>query len=623
VVADSNLRFITILEDRDENTIGQAYCNDKDTLYLMDTGHIRKFLFGQERVHKLEEFNLPEKGNYWCMLKSTADSIWIAKDGGLFVMNVRTKKYRTISELKGFDVRALYADAKGTVWIGTYGKGWYKYEQGRGLIEMPVDRLRNLTNVHAFIEDKLGYIWMSTNNGLFRFLKNDLDKVNKNTDYIYYNYFTKEYGFRTNEFNGGCSPSVVRMNDGRFVFPSINGLVLFHPEDIPVEIPDSILLTDDIMVDGKFLNSTEDIVLKPSFSNLSLKLSIPYYGHHYNLQVQYRLSGGGDRWTRLNDDGTISFNRLVHGDYTLSIRILSGYGSRGFMYKEINFIVERFWYQAWWFSALVILLVTGIVTILVRRRIRNIQRQKVLLEAEVIKRTEDLKQSEEKVKQNARFKSQVTSLVLHDVRSPLFYLNKITGSIYHTSEGQVPENFREQLKDLHLSVKDISAYAQTLFAWINAQQDDFKLNAMPVRLFDMFEEICGNYYLLAAQNNNTIGHNTDEQLTVVTQADLLQIILRNMVDNAIKFTKNGKIMLSAEAKGDNVYVTVSDTGKGMAPDRIELIVSKEGDNNVDSRSGMGYRFIKDLLKKMEGRLDVMSKQGEGTTVTVILPAKKK
>ena len=109
-------------------------------------------------------------------------------------------------------------------------------------------------------------MWMSTNNGLFRFYKKDLDILKRNNDPLFYNYFNKDYGFLSNEFNGGCTPSALKMEDGKLAFPGMNGIVLFQPAAVPVEQPSNIILFSDIESDGKPLD-TVNIHLIPSFNS--------------------------------------------------------------------------------------------------------------------------------------------------------------------------------------------------------------------------------------------------------------------------------------------------------------------------------------------------------------------
>jgi signal transduction histidine kinase len=625
IVRDTSMRELANLETTVPHALITSFFNDGDTTYLAEKdGRILKLLLTSgSPFRKLEEIKPLGSIEIITMLKLPGDSVWIGTRGkGLYIMSLTTKRLRQIKELSALTITNLYADKSGTVWISVYGIGFFRYSQRDGLKRMPLDRNKNLSFSYAVAEDKNGFMWISTENGLFRFLKTDLDAVSDSETSIYYNYFTREYGFLTNEFNGGCNPAVVVLNDGRFVFPSMKGLVIFDPLKVPLELPDTAISISDITLDNIKINAVDKLVLTPAFNNLAMKISTHYLGHPYNLQLEYRLSGGESGWTPVGADGQINFNRLRYGEYTLTIRMLRGYGSTQYTYKIIHFSVRPFWHQTWWFYGFLILLAMLMLAIFLQSRNKKIQRQKELLEMEVAQRTEDLWQSERKVKQNARFKSQVTSLVLHDVRSPLYYLNKITGSIYNASKGEVPEFFREQLKELHLSVKEVSEYAQNLFAWVSAQQDEFVMRPTIVKLPHLLQELCANYHLLATENKNTITHNADDSLAMVTQADLLQIVLRNLVDNAIKYTQGGHIILSAREKNNSMQIIVQDTGKGMAQEKINRLMAEGGDQTVNTRSGMGYRYIRDLLIKMGGKLFINSEEGVGTEVTILLPVNK-
>lgn len=623
-LSDHQLQNLGLFDHERKPALFYQAVQEADTVYMRAKLSMQgkpvviKYLFRPpHRFIPVDEYPDPDQETY-CIAKPPGDTLWIGTGLGVYAVHLSSKKIHELNGLSHTVIRALYSDRSNKLWIGTYGKGWYLLEKGK-LRKLFVDRNRNLEYVHAFLEDEKGYMWVSTNNGLFRFYKADLEKTEAPGDPVFYNYFTREYGFNTNEFNGGSTPAALRMSNGKFVFPGMNGLVVFDPLKVPVEQPSPHILTGEYMLNGKPVETLEGLTLPANFNNISLKVFIPYFGQKYNLQLEYRLSSGANTWTRLPENGLISFNRLTHGNYILTLRMLKGFGTGGYLTKEISFTVAPRWYQTNLFYISCILLMAALSGLYIRWRTRKIKQQKAELEKEVELRTNALKISEEKIRQNAQFKSQVTSLVLHDVRSPLYYLNKITENIYRSTEGKVPDGIREELKDLHLSVKDISAYAQTLFAWISAQQDNFILRPVRINIAELLNEICANYQLLAAQNNNTIAYLADQKLTVVTQADLLQIVTRNLVDNAIKFTNNGKIVLSAGHKSGDFFITVTDTGKGMTASRVERILGNEVEEIADTRSGMGYRLIRDLLKKMDGRLAVESEPGKGSAVTIILP----
>lgn len=248
------------------------------------------------------------------------------------------------------------------------------------------------------------------------------------------------------------------------------------------------------------------------------------------------------------------------------------------------------------------------------------QKQK-MFEQEILQRREEFYTAEKKLQEQASHTSSVTSLALHDARSPLMFLGGITLNVYNSTAGKMPEIYRDQLLELHTSVKEVSAYAENLFAWVNLQQHGLVLKTSPVKISELFNSLCSDYRLMAVHNGNSIAYSAEETLLVETQFDLLQVILRNLVDNANKNTREGRILISAKAENGEIQITIKDTGRGMGPEKVQQLMSEYTNRETGILSGMGYLYIKDMLKKLQGRLDVMSKPGKGTAVTIILPVK--
>jgi K+-sensing histidine kinase KdpD len=252
---------------------------------------------------------------------------------------------------------------------------------------------------------------------------------------------------------------------------------------------------------------------------------------------------------------------------------------------------------------------------------RQLMRQQKIAEQEMLQRREAFNTAEKKLLEQASHTSRVTSLALHDARSPLLFLGGITLDVYNSTAGKVPEMYRDQLLELHACVKEVSAYAENLFAWVNLQQHDLSLKTSRIKMSDLLNSLCSDYRLIAGYNRNHIGYSVEGSLVAETQADLLRVILRNLVDNANKNTRDGSIHISAKAEKGELCITIKDTGQGMEPEKAKQLMSEYAGNETGIQSGMGYVYIKDMLKKMEGRLEVISKPGKGAAVTVMLPEK--
>ncbi len=116
-----------------------------------------------------------------------------------------------------------------------------------------------------------------------------------------------------------------------------------------------------------------------------------------------------------------------------------------------------------------------------------------------------------------------------------------------------------------------------------------------------------------------------ENLTARVDSNMLMIILENLVNNAVKFTLKGRILLSADRAGDKIIIKVSDTGIGIDKKNFEQIFEEfrqisEGINREFQGTGLGLAISKKYAEILKGTIEVESKLGEGTAFTLSLPA---
>jgi len=97
---------------------------------------------------------------------------------------------------------------------------------------------------------------------------------------------------------------------------------------------------------------------------------------------------------------------------------------------------------------------------------------------------------------------------------------------------------------------------------------------------------------------------------------MLAIVVRNLVDNAVKYTSSGGIGISAGQENGHIQLWVKDTGRGMTASRIAEITSLGEKDRYVTGSTFGYRFIMELARKLNGDIDIRSEPGKGTTVKV-------
>src|SRR5215217_4120054 len=147
-----------------------------------------------------------------------------------------------------------------------------------------------------------------------------------------------------------------------------------------------------------------------------------------------------------------------------------------------------------------------------------------------------------------------------------------------------------------------------------------------VRQFHIYELIVQKeelFKIAAGERNNSIINQSDPELQIRQNESLIGIILHNIIDNAIKNTENGKIIITANAVDERILLRVSDAGKGM--DTIQVNRLKDyfrnqyaGKKNI----GFGLMIIKEIVALLKLEIDIESDPSHGTVFTVTIPNRK-
>lgn len=557
-------------------------------------------------------------------------TIWICLRDGLVSMDINTRKLTEIPGMAGKYVRKLIADEKGGIWVLTYGNGYYYYKNGR-FISMPHDRNDYLTSVHAMLTDKNGYCWMSTNKGLFRVGRQVLyNYVEGRSKEVQYEYFNKQCGFLTNEFNGGCSPGGSVISDSLIILPSMIGLVHFNPLNIKTAPLDNGIYVDNIVINGKKRPTAASFTVPADFTSFRCDVSSPYYGLSENFAPEYRIEGVMDDWQPLIEGRYIQFNRLPHGDYTIRIRKVTNYLTGSIKEQRIKFSVLEPWYLEMWFLVLCIGFAVCVIWLLFWLRLRIVTLQKQKLEAQVNERTvqlneslvqlkstvENLEQSQADLYRSNRFREQLTSIVLHDIQTPLRFLQRVMKHVMQGHRNMTPEKLSSELDELYSSTAEVASYSEDFLTWIKAQRDAFEITYKDVRICSLLEEIGGLYHKIATNSGTQIQIDCPEDIFLHTDAALLSIIVRNLTDNAVKYSPKGRIVITGARKEGGVMISVKDNGKGMTEEQVDKIMNEDSGRTVTAAGKLGYQFIKDLLRVLGGNLRIVSQPGQGTEVSL-------
>ncbi len=461
------------------------------------------------------------------LVEYNCDTLIIGTKRGLFFYNQKLKKIGGFFSLG--EVRTLQKDRENNVWIGTYLYGYFIWNPQRGIFKPQLDKNNRLESVHAFYFDKREYVWMSTNNGLIRVKRQDIFQ-NKQPKY---EVFDKSDGFLTNEFNGGCHPSVIELKDGRVSFPSMNGLVIFHPDAIQPQSLQTNIYIQRIKTNHRENDMALSLLFNKEVRHIEFEFSTPYFGNRDNINYEYTEDTIRGEWIAMSGN-TIVFDNMKSGSHRLYIRIAEHPSS----HREILFVIEPYFYETIWFQLAILLGIILSFYFIQRYRIQRIYIKNQELEQRIAEKTsqlnmtiEKLEVSESEMRSLVVIQEKIMKIVLHDMQSPLQFLRNIAEDAVTAVKSKNLDIIDEKLHVLTRSISSITNFTATFFNWIYYQRRGIKPNYSFVNIDEIFKELLDIYEHSNSKNRISL---TPCHLNFYTDRNILSVVLKNILDNADK-----------------------------------------------------------------------------------------
>ena len=229
--------------------------------------------------------------------------------------------------------------------------------------------------------------------------------------------------------------------------------------------------------------------------------------------------------------------------------------------------------------------------------------------------------------QSNQAKDKIFSIISHDLISPF---NVLIGTSELLLENLEQKEYDEALKNSSLIQKtseESFSLISNLLNWARSQQSNIRINKERFDITGLMQRIKLMFDNQAVLKNINFQMVTNHQIFVDADQDMIQIVLVNLVNNAIKFTNpNGYIHLSAEIGNSFVKVTVKDNGIGISKQRVSLlfdqksIESTKGTAN-EKGTGLGLILCKEFIEMHDGILNVNSEEGKGSEFYFTIPHK--
>jgi len=238
-----------------------------------------------------------------------------------------------------------------------------------------------------------------------------------------------------------------------------------------------------------------------------------------------------------------------------------------------------------------------------------------------------IEKSEKELRLLNASKNKFFSIIAHDLKNPLHTILGYSYLMHKDYERFKEDELRKFASDIYQSTNNIFRLLQNLLEWSRSQTGNLNFSPAVVEYQRILDNSLSVLRSLADQKNIVIKTGNDPELKIFADPLMIETVLRNLINNAIKFTpEGGQIEVSAKEADGQILISVSDTGVGISEEetqnlfRIDSKVKRKGTNNEDG-SGLGLILCHEFVNKHNGQIWVESTPGKGSEFIFNIPAK--
>lgn len=252
------------------------------------------------------------------------------------------------------------------------------------------------------------------------------------------------------------------------------------------------------------------------------------------------------------------------------------------------------------------------------------------LHTELAELAESSNNMAEKLDQVETSRQEFVSNVSHELKTPLSSIKVLSDSILIQDPDTVPkEMYVEFLRDINSEVDRMTDIINDLLTLVRMNRQEVALNPIEVDITDMLGDIIKRLEPIAENKNISLIYNRVKDVKAEIEETKLSLAISNLIENGIKYNVDGgKVEVTVDSDHQNAFISVADTGLGIAEEEISKIFDRfyRVDKNRDRETGgtgLGLSIARSAVLMHNGSIKVSSKENEGTTFVIIIPLKQK
>ena len=529
------------------------------------------------------------------------------------------KQYGITKNLQNSSVRSLLAASDGNLYIG-FGTGFAILESNTEEITDFLTTANGLCNnyIGCIVEDDKGQIWIGSNSAISQYMRH-----NK----TFYNYYIS-----------GSNRSAYLYND-KLLWGNNKSLTYFNTDKINTSLFTDRIIVKELEINSKkveigekingqvILNKnifyTNKIELNAANRNFSLLFNnLSYLQEKPNYQ--YRLYPYQDRWITANKNEKVSYINLPPGSYVFEIQNIYPNENIGHT-TSLDVVILPHWSETTLFEILIILgIIVAFIGVMLRIRYVQKRRERDLnLRQEVFAaKVERDKEKQIRLEREAFFTN-----AAHELRTPLtLILSPLQEILYNT---KTTDSIHDKLSTIYSNGASLHNLVDRLLYVQKIESDMVKLQLSEVEILSEIEVVASSFIQLANTQNIKFTINIPkEPIRLWIDKEKVLSAIQNLLSNAFKYTSQGgqiELNIRRFKLDDKWYceIEIKDTGIGINEDIQEKIFESfatgSSTPNISTKMGIGLRIVKSTIDLHHGKINIKSREGEGSIFTISLP----
>jgi signal transduction histidine kinase len=240
----------------------------------------------------------------------------------------------------------------------------------------------------------------------------------------------------------------------------------------------------------------------------------------------------------------------------------------------------------------------------------------------------ELDQNALQLREAADLKSRFLSYMSHEFRTPLASITSVTDILLVRLDGPLTAEQERQLRFVQGSVRELTEMVDDLLDLAKVDAGRISISPEWFEMVDLFSALRGMFRpIVGSDGVSLIFEEPDRVPPIYTDDKKLAQILRNFISNALKFTLQGEVRVSAQViDGEMIEFAVTDTGIGIAADHLPALFSDfvQLDTRIQKRlrgTGLGLSLARKFAELLRGSVAVQSELGKGSRFSVLIPAR--